>query len=127
MWVEFQKGVFIMTIKEFYEMADGDYNEALAGLGKEERIYKFLNKFPKTDMVNKIRTSYEAKDFESAFIDAHNLKGMSMNIALVKLKEVSSDLTESLRNGPQGDVEGLISEVEKEYNKVCELINKIEL
>lgn len=115
-----------MTLKDFYAQADGDYIEAIDGLGKEERILKYLRKFPETQMTVKIRTALDSKDYETAFREAHNLKGMCMNIAIKKLGEYSSDLTESLRNGPKGDVESLFALVENEYVRVCSLIGQID-
>lgn len=115
-----------MTLKEFYAVAEGDFIEAMEGLGKEERILKYLRKFPETQMTGKIREALDAKDFETAFREAHNLKGMCMNTALTKLRDVSSDLTESLRNGPTGDVEGFYELVDAEYKRICGLVSQID-
>lgn len=115
-----------MTLKEFYLEADGDYEEVMSGLGKEERIVRYLRKFPETKMPVKIKDALENKDYETAFRESHNLKGMCLNISLIKLGVVSSDLTESLRNGPKGDVEGLFKMVDKEYERVSNLILQID-
>ena len=116
-----------MTIKDFYESALGDYTEAINCLGKEERIYKYLKKFPAMQNAALIKEALQREDYDTAFREAHNLKGMSMNMALTKLHEVSSNLTESLRNGPKGDVWGLFESAEAEYVRVCTLIERVEM
>lgn len=115
-----------MNIKEFYNEIGGNFDEILMNLGKEERILKFVLKFPEEKVLDKLSAALNAKDYETAFREAHNLKGMSINIGFNKLYQVSSDLTESLRFGPKGDVEGLYSIVAEEYNKTCELIGQIQ-
>lgn len=114
-----------MNIKEFYQAVGGNYDNVLICLGKEERIRKFVRKFPESDTVVQIKDALNKKDYESAFREAHNLKGMSINIGLVNLNKVSSDLTESLRNGPKGNVNELFQKVESEYKHTCELISTL--
>lgn len=114
-----------MTIEEFYQAADGDYAEALAGLGRDESILKYLRKFADSGMTGKIRTALDGKEYETAFLEAHNLKGMCLNVALTRLLNYSSDLTESLRYGPNGEEEGCYVLVEAEYRRICELIAQL--
>ena len=82
--------------------------------------------FPNNSTIDNLKIALDEKDYQTAFREAHNLKGMSINIGLKNLHKVSRDLTESLRNGPTGDVEGLYKLVEAEYKKTCDLINQIE-
>lgn len=114
-----------MTIKEFYSKSNDDYAEVLGAFGKEERVLKYLRKFPENELNKKIREALDAKDYETAFREAHNLKGMCMNLALSRFSKLSSDLTESLRNGPTGDVEAFFVLVDEEYNRVSELVKQI--
>jgi len=115
-----------MNIREFYSLAGGNYDEILQSLGKEERVIKFVKMFPSQNQIENIDTALKAQDYQTAFREAHNLKGMSINIGLKNLFKVSSDLTESLRNGPVGDVNGLYELTSIEYKKTCELISQIE-
>lgn len=114
-----------MKVNEFYKTIGKNYNEVVLCLGKEERVYKYLKKFPETNSIQKISDALNNKDYEEAFREAHNLKGMSINIGLEKLYQVSSDLTESLRNGPTGDVDSLYKATEEEYKKICDLIEQV--
>lgn len=114
-----------MTIKEFYLKSNANYDEVLGAFGKEERVLKYLRKFSENQQNKKIREALDAKDYETAFLEAHNLKGMCMNLALSRFFKLSSDLTESLRNGPTGDVEAFFILVDEEYNRVSELVKQI--
>lgn len=114
-----------MMIEDFYIAAGGSYEEILYALGKEERVMKFLKKFPESNIDKELKAALEAKDYETAFRVAHTLKGMSINIGLLNLHSISSQLTESLRNGPKGDVEGLAAKTLGEYNRTCELISQL--
>lgn len=115
-----------MLIKDFYAAVEGNYEEILCALGKEERVVKFLLKFPQSNIDKELTAAMESKDFEAAFRAAHTLKGMSINIGLKSLHSISSQLTESLRYGPTGDVEGLTAKTLEEYNRICTLISELE-
>lgn len=115
-----------MNIREFYEKTDGDYDSIVSGLGKEERVFKYLMKFAQADVIDKISSALASGDYDTAFREAHNLKGMSLNIGIMSLQKAASDLTESLRHGPTGDVEGLFEIAAAEYKRCCEMIGQIE-
>lgn len=115
-----------MTLEEFYLLAGGDYREAVGCLGNEERIIKYLRKLSVTGVSTAIQTALEQGEYETAFREAHNLKGMSLNLYLGHLSEVSSALTESLRNGPTDDVWELFKSAEAEFLKVCDLIEQLD-
>lgn len=115
-----------MNLREFYEASEGSYQATLGRIMKEERIIKYLRKFVDSNSLKEIRDALDAKNYEAAFRGAHNLKGLCMNLGLDKLQAVSSDLTESLRNGPTGDEEGLYEEVAAEYERVLSLIRQLD-
>jgi len=113
-----------MTLQEFYQAVGGDYQETLAGLGKEARIYKYLNKIAAEKCIEEITAALAAEKYEEAFRMAHNLKGASSTVGLNRLQAASSALTESLRHGPVGDVKGLLAATAEEYVKVTALIDQ---
>lgn len=115
-----------MTIQEFYTELGEDYNKALKLLTKEEYVKQFVKRLPAATTVKDIEKALNSQDYQAAFREAHSLKGVCLNMALDGLFKVSSELTESLRNGPVGDVNQLYKNVELEYNRVCELIAKID-
>ena len=115
-----------MTIKEFYEVVGGDYEETVTRMMGEARVRKYIGRFAENTTFIKLEENMKNGDYENAFLEAHNLKGMSMNIGVTELAEVSSELTEALRNGPKGDVNGLFEAVKEKYEKVIDLMQGIE-
>ena len=88
-----------MTAKEFYDSIGGGYETALSQLRKEERIAKYLKMFLRDDSFEMLRQGMESGDMEAAFRGAHTLKGVSANLALLRLRDMVSALTEDLRGG----------------------------
>lgn len=115
-----------MPIEEFYEVIGGDYEEIVHRMMGETRVKKYIKKFPENTTYSKLYENMNNKDYGNAFLEVHNLKGMSMNIGVTELAEVCSELTEALRDGPKGDVEGLFEAVKLTYEKIVGLIQSIE-
>ena len=102
-----------MTLQELYEDMEGNYPEVIKRFTKEERIIKYLKKFQTQPTIRLIREALEGADYELAFREVHNLKGMT------KLRAVAEILTEALRGGePKGDVMQMFFDVQREYDKV---------
>lgn len=115
-----------MEIRDIYEKLGGNYEDVMSRLMKEERVAKYLLKFKDKDMMAAIESSLEAKDYETAFREAHNMKGVCANLSIDKLREVSSDLTEALRGGePTVDITPLLDAVRAEYARTVEIIDMI--
>ncbi len=89
-----------MTIEELYARIGGDYAAVIAFMASPQRVEKFVGKFlANTDFQNLV-AALDAKNYADAFRFSHNLKGMSANLSFTKLFTSSSELCESLRNGP---------------------------
>ena len=116
-----------MTVEEFYEKIGGGYEEAMRQLRKEDRIVKYLGMFLRDDSFAKLKDGMERLDIDAAFIGAHTLKGVAANLALLRLKDISSAITEDLREG-QRDVEHaklLYPEVAACYDQVIAAIKEL--
>ena len=115
-----------MELKEFYAAAEGDYNDTLTRLMKDERILKYLRLFPQNDDYAELSANLEKPDYESAFRNVHTIKGMALNLGLTKLATVSSVLCEELRQGPPKiDITQMAADVKNEYEKVIKLIAEL--
>lgn len=115
-----------MTVKEFYEKIGGNYDEAMSRLMKEERIMKYLGKFLDNDDLASFESYMEEKNYAEAFRMIHSIKGVSLNLSLDPLANVSSILCEELRNGePQVDITNMYEDVKKSYNEVKEAIREL--
>ena len=88
-----------MTIQEFYDRIGGGYEDAMALMRKEERVRKYLGMFLKDETFAALEQAMGADDMEAAFTAAHTLKGVTANLSLTRLQQLSSALTEDLRYG----------------------------
>lgn len=114
-----------MTLQELYEDMEGNYPEVIKRFTKEERIIKYLKKFQTQPTIMVLREALERADYEIAFREAHNLKGVCASLGMTKLRAVAEILTEALRGGePKGDVMQMFFDVQREYDKVMVTLEK---
>lgn len=109
-----------MTVKEFYDTIGSDYNAALSRLMDDAFITKLLGKFKADHNYADLVATMDAGDGKAAFVAAHTLKGLALNMGLDSLGNAASELTEALR-GDAPDVEKgktLLPAVVAEYKKV---------
>lgn len=103
-----------MTIQQFYAAVGGDADEVLSRLMSEALVKKFLGKFSDDPNYELLSDSVGEEDWETAFRAAHTIKGLCLTLGLGTLAASSSELTEFLRAGFNGDKVTL----EKLYKKV---------
>ncbi len=112
-----------MDIKKCYEQFGGDYDDASMRLMSDERIERFLKRFVEIDDCGQMLEALEKKDYQTAFMKAHDLKGTSSNLGFTELYSSSFELCEALRDGqPKGDVSGLARAVESDCRKIYEAV-----
>lgn len=117
----------IMNVKEFYSLVGGDYEDCLSRIPKEEKIVKFLRMFAGSDEYDNMMKAIEAEDWTTGFRGSHSMKGMCANLGLSKLRESSSELCETMRNGaPTVDIGPLVEEVRKDYEKTVAAIGELD-
>ena len=87
-----------MTIQECYEAIGGNYEDVLRRLRSEALIRKFTLKFLEDQSYPLLKQSLGDNNYEEAFRGAHTLKGVCQNLSFDRLYEVSSELTELLRD-----------------------------
>lgn len=115
-----------MSIKDFYAEVGGSYDEIMRRLLSEERVMKYLGKFCNDKSFEAMTADIADKKWEDAFRDAHNLKGISVNLGLQNLFESSSELCESMRNGePSVDIQPMYDRVKKDYETVVSGIQQL--
>lgn len=114
-----------MDLKECYREFGGDYEDVSLRLMSDERIERFLKKFVELDDCGAMLRALEEKDYKTAFMKAHDLKGTSSGLGLTRLYNSSSLLCEALRDGdPSGDVEGMSKAVCRDNEAVAQAIKK---
>ncbi|WP_195283491.1 Hpt domain-containing protein [Harryflintia acetispora] len=88
-----------MTVKECFENLGADYDDVLRRMGTQERLLRFLSKFPQDPSFSLLCGAYERGDAGEAFRAVHSLKGVSVNLGLSSLYASACALTEELRGG----------------------------
>ena len=116
-----------MIVQEFYDSIGGDYNDVKGRMLKDERILKYLRRFPEDKNYEELFVNLAEKNYEEAFRNVHTLKGLALNLGLAKLGAASSALCEELRQGPPAiDITDMAEAVKTEYGNVMNCIGAIE-
>ena len=119
-----------MTMRECYEAIGGNYEEVLGRLQSEALIRKFTLKSLEDQSYPLLKQSLGDNNYEEAFRGAHTLKvkGVCQNLSFDRLYEVSSELTELLRDrtGEKPGIPEAMEKVTKEYETTIEEIKKLQ-
>ena len=116
-----------MNVSDFYDAIGGDLAGTRSRLMNDERILKYLRRFPQTGDLEALCAAMTEQNWENAFRASHNLKGMALNLGLTPLAAVSSDLCETMRHGaPAEDNSALYQQVLDAYESVVALIPSLE-
>lgn len=115
-----------MTLKECYNAMDASYDEVMSRLRSERMVQKFVLKFLDDPSYQLLVTSMEAENYADAFRAAHTIKGVCQNLALTRLMQSSSALTEALRSGVTPEAPALFRQVEEDYQKTVSAIREFQ-
>ena len=115
-----------MTIEECYSTMGGDWDGIKRRLGNDALIAKLSIRFLSSPEYSEIGKAIEERNWEKAFLNAHTLKGVALNLGYNNLAKSVSALTELLRpkkvDNPR-DAEMLYLSVTSDYNRVINAIN----
>lgn len=103
-----------MSVEQFYSVIGGDYGETIKRLVTEERILRFVRKFPADGSYAELKRALKEGLTEEAFRAAHTLKGVAQNLGFTALHKKASAVTEVLRGGSL-DVADLMPELDETY------------
>ena len=120
-----------MTLEQVYAAIGGDYKGVMERLPSADFVRRFALKFLQDDSFPNLKKALEEKDAPTAFRAAHTLKGVCQNLSLTSLYQVSSQLTEELRNEDTAvpgnpNISDYMSKVTAEYHKTIEAIQELE-
>lgn len=113
-----------MTIQECYEAIGGNYEDVLRRLRSEALIRKFTLKFLEDQSYPLLKQALGDNNYEEAFRGAHTLKGVCQNLSFDRLYEVSSELTELLRDRT-GEKPGIPEAMEKVKKNMRQQLKKL--
>ena len=117
-----------MTVKECYQAFGGSYEEVISRLRTDERVVKFLLKVVEDGSYKLLCDSIASGNADEAFRAAHTLKGVCMNLAITKLANSSSALTEVLRENRVIDdgLQPLLNRVKEDYELTINAIEQLD-
>lgn len=114
-----------MNAEMFYSTVGGDYGGVLARFLTDERILRFVKKFPSDASFAALKDALARGNAEEAFRAAHTLKGVAQNLGLTALGDRASDVTEILRAGSL-DVARHMPALEEIYGATVDAISKLD-
>ncbi len=115
-----------MNLQDVYAALGGDYNAMLQMMMKQERVARFLRKFPNDKSFAELQAALAEGRTQDAFRAAHTMKGVCGNLGLPRVKNLSEQATEALRGGDIDAAKAIMPALEAEYNFTVETINKLE-
>lgn len=119
-----------LNIQEVYKKIDGDYDDVLTRLPREELVKKFAIKFLDDPSFSDLSKALDEGNLENAFRAAHTLKGVCMNLGFKVLYESSYNITEALRPGSEipgeEELHNLFKKLDKDYNIVINGIKELD-
>lgn len=114
-----------MDIKQFYLDTGSDYNAAIAIMMNDALIESMIKKFMANNSYQAIIEAYEVNNIKEVFALAHSFKGVTGNLALTKLFEISSELTEATRDKESANIDNEIARLKAEYQVVVDAFEKL--
>ena len=113
-----------MTLREFYEVTGGDYGDVMGRFVTEERVLRFVRKFPADGSFAALKSSLADGNAQEAFRAAHTVKGVAQNLGFDRLFVTAEKVTNILRGGSL-EVDALMPKLEELYNLTITAINNL--
>ena len=92
---------------------------------KEDFLLKMLRKYSNETSFADLEKAMGEKNYEDAFRHAHNLKGVTGNLEMTRLHQVTTDLVEKLRANSYDGVEEDFAEIKKAHERAVEAIESL--
>jgi len=114
-----------MTLREFYEKTNADYDAVIRRLINETLVLKYLNKFQNDVYFTQLRQAVSRQDYETAFRCAHTLKGLCLTLGFETMSRPVMALTEELREGRTENAETHLAAIEPLYADIIRWIGEL--
>ncbi len=118
-----------MTVEELYTLIEGDYESAKRTMMNDKIISRFITKLLNDKSFDQLMAAAETLDPTGLFESAHAMKGVYANLGLVKLSNMSDEITEQFRPGKERtlsdeEVRSKIAALKELYLKTVEGIQQ---
>ncbi len=111
--------ITIDALKEYGANVDEGLGRCM---GNEVLYLKLVSTIPNEEKFSELTESLESNDLDSAFENAHALKGVTGNLALTPLYDPLVEITELLRSRTEMDytnLKELINSKKEELEELC--------
>ncbi len=108
------------------EKVEVDVTKTLSRFMDNEELYlTFLYRFPEEKQFEELKNKVNNREFdEDILVVAHTLKGVTANLGMNSIYQLTAKIMRDVRNSQFGDVEGTFLDLEENYNQICNLIMK---
>jgi chemotaxis protein histidine kinase CheA len=117
-----------MTLRECYDAMEAVYEDVIGRLRTDERVTRFLTKFPADPSYQLLCDSLEKGDVAETFRAAHTMKGISQNLSLTRFYHSAAALSDYLKPrqdfGP--DIDRLVANLKADYALTVQCIQKLQ-
>ncbi|MEE1076115.1 MAG: Hpt domain-containing protein [Acutalibacteraceae bacterium] len=114
-----------MTLRDFYNEINGNYNEISSRILNEGRIRKYLDIFLQDNTFTDLCTEIDRNNIQSAYIYAHKLKGLSQNLSLSSLYVYADLITKALQGNNIKKTICVLPKLSQEYTRVISGIKSL--
>ncbi len=111
-------------LEEFYEHIGGSYADVKKRFMTDERILRFVSRFPGDTSFSMLKDALAAGNVQDAFRAAHTLKGVAQNLGFDALFLQAEKVTNVLRGGDI-NVSALMPPLEELYTQTITEIAKL--
>ena len=102
-----------------------DIDDALSRIGGNMVLYKkLLGRFVEGNHFEELERVLQRGDVEESVRQAHSIKGVSANLSLVKIRALSVELEQLLKNN--ADYSSCVDELKQAYAMTVEKINELQ-
>ena len=111
----------MLSIQKLQELGVNTKEGLERCLNNEMFYFKMVKKAMADDSVEKLKLAIEANDLDKAFEIAHNLKGVTGNLALTSLYEPVAEMTDLLRERKQMDYSAYVETITNKKQEIAAL------
>lgn len=98
-----------------------DYADAMDRFGGNSALFKRIAaKYLQDDHFVSLKAALETQDYEEAYRHAHALKGVTGNLSIKRLYDISSMICKNLREGEPQAAEKLLPDAEEAHEAALE-------
>lgn len=93
-------------------------------MDSEAMFQRFLEKFLKDETYSQLKEALKKGDIETSMIKSHTLKGVTGNLSMKRLYQLTSRQVELLRAGQLEEARELMADIDRAYEETAEALKE---